>query len=67
MHKMGKMMLLMLRMMVLLLTMIVLLTRIASFTFFAGTGVGVFAAGTLSDKIGRRVTVLLFIALFVAR
>ena len=41
--------------------------RIASFTFFAGTGVGVFAAGTLSDKIGRRVTVLLFIALFVAR
>ena len=56
MHKMGKMML---RMMV--------FTRIASFTFFAGTGVGVFAAGTLSDKIGRRVTVLLFIALFVAR
>ena len=58
MNKMGKMMVLMLTM---------LLTRIASFTFFAGTGVGVFAAGTLSDKIGRRVTVLLFIALFVAR
>ena len=43
-----------------------ILTRIASFTFFAGTGVGVFIAGILADKIGRKKTILIFIVLFFA-
>jgi len=41
-----------------------LLQNISSFVFFSGTGVGVFIAGLLADKIGRRRTLLLFICLF---
>jgi len=41
-----------------------ILNNVASSTFFAGTGVGVFIAGLLSDKIGRKKTILIFIALF---
>ncbi len=43
-----------------------ILNKVASSTFFAGTGVGVFIAGLLSDKIGRKRTILIFIALFFA-
>ena len=43
-----------------------ILNKVASSTFFAGTGVGVFIAGLLSDKIGRKKTILIFIALFFA-
>ena len=43
-----------------------ILNNVASSTFFAGTGVGVFIAGLLSDKIGRKKTILIFIALFFA-
>jgi len=43
-----------------------LLTSIASFVFFGGTGTGVFIAGLLADKIGRRRTLLLLICLFCA-
>jgi len=42
-----------------------ILTKVASFVFFAGTGVGVFIAGLLADKIGRKKTLLLFVVLFM--
>ena len=32
-----------------------IMSKISSFVFFAGTGVGVFLAGILADKIGRTV------------
>jgi len=41
------------------------MSKIASFVFFAGTGVGVFLAGILADKIGRHRTICLFICLFI--
>merc|ERR1719422_1001297 len=43
-----------------------IMSKIASFVFFAGTGVGVFFAGILADKIGRHRTICLFILLFIA-
>ena len=43
-----------------------ILTKVASSVFFAGTGVGVFIAGLLADKIGRKKTILIFIVLFFA-
>lgn len=42
-----------------------IMTKIGSFVFFAGTGVGVFIAGLLSDKIGRKKTLLVFVLLFM--
>jgi len=42
-----------------------IMTKIASFVFFAGTGVGVFIAGMLADRIGRKKTLLLFVILFM--
>ena len=43
-----------------------ILTKVGSTTFFAGTGVGVFIAGILADKIGRKKTLLIFCLLFFA-
>ena len=43
-----------------------ILTKVGSTTFFAGTGVGVFIAGILADKIGRKRTLLIFCLMFVA-
>jgi len=43
-----------------------LLQSFSSFIFFSGTGVGVFIAGLLADKFGRRKVLLLFIGLFAA-
>jgi len=42
-----------------------IMTKVGSFVFFAGTGVGVFIAGLLSDKIGRKKTLLIFVILFM--
>ena len=42
-----------------------IMSKISSFVFFAGTGVGVFLAGILADKIGRHRTICLFIVLFI--
>jgi len=42
-----------------------IMTKIAGFVFFAGTGVGVFIAGMLADKIGRKKTLLIFVILFM--
>ena len=43
-----------------------ILTKVGSTTFFAGTGVGVFIAGILADKIGRKKTLMIFCLLFFA-
>ena len=43
-----------------------ILTKVGSTTFFAGTGVGVFIAGILADKIGRKKTLIIFCLLFFA-
>ena len=43
-----------------------IMSKVGSFTFFAGTGVGVFIAGLLADKIGRQKTICIFITLFIA-
>ena len=42
-----------------------IMTKVAGAVFFAGTGVGVFIAGMLADKIGRKKTLLLFVLLFM--
>ena len=41
-----------------------IMSKISSFVFFAGTGVGVFLAGILADKIGRHRTICLIIVLW---
>jgi len=43
-----------------------IMSKVGSFTFFAGTGVGVFIAGLLADKIGRQRTICIFLTLFIA-
>ena len=43
-----------------------IMTKIASFVFFGGTGVGVFLAGLLADRIGRKRTLLVLVVLFMA-